>query len=452
MTYKKIIFIIILFPGLFFARNAFGAGNVYYSVGQNTTDHKTGSPTLTIASGVGTFSVAQTATNMGVGDRVTYGGAVAYISGRQDTSNWTMVTATGTTPVATTSAPVTSIAHEYTSLSAAEAGMTDANHTASTTITAAPAGSNNIINIPLYYDSGADTTGVTIDGSITDATHYIRIYTATSTAEVNQSQRHSGAWSDTKYNITRTATDTITVKDNYVYIDGLQIKNTASSGAYASVLPTTATGVYISNNILWAAFVGTAFTEVQVIAPDPGTLYIWNNIMYFTGTETQTNGITSYAATIYAYNNTISGFKYNYRTQSAGSVTYAKNNISQNSVTAGYSNTGGGSFHANSTNNLSDRADAPGSNPLNSKIVTFVSSSTGNFHLASNDTSGAIDGGTSLATDPDGAISFTTDIDEQSRPYGSAWDIGADEFHCAGCIIRIKGGVEIKGGVHVKRN
>src|SRR3989344_4190111 len=46
--------------------------SVYYSVGQNTNDHKTGSPTMSISSGVATFSVAQTATNMGVGDRVTY--------------------------------------------------------------------------------------------------------------------------------------------------------------------------------------------------------------------------------------------------------------------------------------------------------------------------------------------------------------------------------------------
>src|ERR1035441_1186170 len=63
------------------------ATNVYYSVGQTTSTHMTGSPTLTISVGVGTFSVPQTATNTGIGDAVTYNtNQVAYISGKQSTS------------------------------------------------------------------------------------------------------------------------------------------------------------------------------------------------------------------------------------------------------------------------------------------------------------------------------------------------------------------------------
>jgi hypothetical protein len=41
---------------------------VFFSVGQNTDDHKTGTPTVTIVDGVATFSEPQTAANMGVGD------------------------------------------------------------------------------------------------------------------------------------------------------------------------------------------------------------------------------------------------------------------------------------------------------------------------------------------------------------------------------------------------
>ncbi len=44
--------------------------NIYYSVGQNTNDHKTGTPTISITDGVATFSEAQTAANMGVGDKI----------------------------------------------------------------------------------------------------------------------------------------------------------------------------------------------------------------------------------------------------------------------------------------------------------------------------------------------------------------------------------------------
>ncbi|KKQ39021.1 MAG: hypothetical protein US57_C0023G0007, partial [Candidatus Moranbacteria bacterium GW2011_GWC2_37_73] len=43
---------------------------IYYSVGQSVADLKTATPTVTIASGVATFSAAQTG-NIGVGDRVT---------------------------------------------------------------------------------------------------------------------------------------------------------------------------------------------------------------------------------------------------------------------------------------------------------------------------------------------------------------------------------------------
>jgi hypothetical protein len=53
----------------------------------------TGTPTLTIAGGTGTFSVAQTARN-GRGDCVTYNSSsVAYISAKISTEQWTLNTA-----------------------------------------------------------------------------------------------------------------------------------------------------------------------------------------------------------------------------------------------------------------------------------------------------------------------------------------------------------------------
>ena len=48
------------------------ASNVYYSISPfGTGDIKTGSPTITIAAGVATLSVAQTG-NIGQGCRITY--------------------------------------------------------------------------------------------------------------------------------------------------------------------------------------------------------------------------------------------------------------------------------------------------------------------------------------------------------------------------------------------
>ncbi|KKQ38947.1 MAG: hypothetical protein US57_C0027G0002 [Candidatus Moranbacteria bacterium GW2011_GWC2_37_73] len=51
-----------------FSSQAHAATAIYYSIGQSAADLKTGTPTVTIASGVATFSAAQTG-NIGVGDR-----------------------------------------------------------------------------------------------------------------------------------------------------------------------------------------------------------------------------------------------------------------------------------------------------------------------------------------------------------------------------------------------
>ena len=48
------------------------ANVVFYSVGHSTADHKTGAPSVSIGAGLATFSVPQTAVNLGVGDVVDY--------------------------------------------------------------------------------------------------------------------------------------------------------------------------------------------------------------------------------------------------------------------------------------------------------------------------------------------------------------------------------------------
>ncbi len=203
----KVFLAFLAIAGSFFiltTTKASAATNVYYSVGQNTTDHKTGSPTLTISSGVGTFSVAQTATNMGVGDAVTYNtNQVAYISGKISTTQWNLITATGTTPADISNSTVVSIAHAFSSLNAAVGGTTPgasgANYLNTTDLTG---NGGYVLNIPCYYDTGADTTAVTISAWTTAAANYVRIYTPYDTsAEVNQSQRHSGVWTNNAYSL-----------------------------------------------------------------------------------------------------------------------------------------------------------------------------------------------------------------------------------------------------------
>ena len=75
---------------------------------------------VTISGGVATFSVAQTAPNLGVGDKISYGtNGVAYISAKQSQTVWNLITAKGATPTATSSAVVSSITHAFSSLNRA---------------------------------------------------------------------------------------------------------------------------------------------------------------------------------------------------------------------------------------------------------------------------------------------------------------------------------------------
>ena len=58
------------------------------------------------------------------------------------------------------------------------------------------------------------------------------------------------------------------------------------------------------------------------------------------------------------------------------------------------------------------------------KQVTFVDEAGRDFHLAADDDV-ARDRGLDLAGDS--VLSFSDDVDGESRPSGGAWDIGADE-------------------------
>jgi len=72
--------------------------NIYYSVGTNSSDLKLGSPNIDITSGVATFSVAQ-ADKIGVGDQINYStNSIAYISARTNSTQYSVITATGATP------------------------------------------------------------------------------------------------------------------------------------------------------------------------------------------------------------------------------------------------------------------------------------------------------------------------------------------------------------------
>jgi len=399
--------------------------NVNYSVGQNTLNHSSGG-SVTITSGIASFSVPQVAPNLGVGDRLTAGGNAYYLASKISTTAWRVVTKLGAAPADLAYTAVTSIAHEYTSLSAAEAGASDIDHLNSADLVSR----NVVLNFPCFFDTGPDTTATTIDGWTTGPKNYIRIYTPTNAStEVNASQRHGGQWDDTKFNIKLATGDPILVRSDNVRIQGLQIDIYNATTESEGIHFYGATGVCdyeASHNIIRGTIGGNTAEVHGIVVWNAGTAgsvsKVFNNIVYNfrTGNTSYVDGLAFWDPDFihYVYNNTI----YNCDVgidQGLGSTIVLKNNVVQNSR-IGYD----GSWHASSDYNLSDLAgDAPGANAKNLTAVTFVNTGTEDFHLAPADL-GAKDAGTNLSSDS--ALPFTSDVDNQTR--SGTWDIGADEI------------------------
>jgi len=406
---------------------------IYYSVGQNTTSHETGAGTVTVdaTARTATFSVAQTATNMGVGDLITYAGGACYITNKTSTTVWGCQTATGTAPTAVTNADVTSIAHAYASLSAVEAGAVDATHLNTTDLVSG----NYQLNFPCYYDTGADTTAVTVSGYTTGVSNYIKIYTPNNIAtEVNQSQRHSGKWDDGKYNLIMSGSifSAILLQEDFTFIDGLQIKEQPSSGYNAngiigSKYPDPIYGIAIANNIVWYAgsgnsdgngiSVGSGSTGVN----NPG-VRIYNNIVYGWTIGVSSHGITTNSSDGIIYNNTTYG-----NTNGVGASWTNSSRLINN---LSYNNSGYNIYcgqNSTSDYNLSGptKTDACGVHSKNAVTVAFADAANKDFHLSPSDTA-ARNFGVDLSSDS--FYSFANDIDNQTRNTTiNAWDIGADE-------------------------
>ena len=164
-------------------------GVIYYSVGTNAADLKSGTPTVTIASGWASFSVAQPLI-VGVGDEVTYNGATkAYISGRASSTVYSLTTATGQTPPDVSGVTVNSILRAFNTLTAATTGSADVNHLNTSDLVAG----GFQLNWSCYNDGPDPSSQVRIEEPwITGPSNFIRVFTPTDTTQVGTTQRHNG--------------------------------------------------------------------------------------------------------------------------------------------------------------------------------------------------------------------------------------------------------------------
>ncbi len=401
--------------------SAFGLKNVYYSVGTNVADLKSGTPAITIAAGIATLSIPQP-DNIGVGDAITYNtSAKCYITGRTSGTQYHVVTATGAVP-ANAAGPVNSIKRAFRSLYSAQAEASDATHLNGKNLLISDA----VLHFACYGD-GPDSYGgglwnelVEFSGWTTDANRYIRLYTPVLPTEVGRSQRHNGLWSENAYRIVYGAKwhGGIHGIACHLRIEGLQIENTMArdQGDIKAVRVEGAGEYQISSCLLRSTGGGVANSNDAGIDFDiayGATVKVWNNIVMDFGTgihwrweSSSINGVV--------YGNSVINCPLGGITLLGEAVynnLHMKNNLVQGSG-VNY-DCGGLESHAN---NLSQDATSP--NPgFRNKTVQFA----GGYHLAVTDVA-ARDKGADLSAA--GQI-YSVDIDGQARI--SPWDIGADE-------------------------
>ena len=372
---------------------------------------------------------------------MTYGASpsIAYISGRISETQWTLETATGTTPANAANATVSSINRAFASLSSAFSGATNASHLNTANLVTA----NTILNLPCYYDSGPDTVAATLPSSITTgASNYVNIFTPNNTStQANFSQRDNGMWTPTAYSLVVTnGNKALDIQASYVHVTGLQMKmvetatTTYASGIYdinLSSMPSTVTTstsqIIINSNILTfqTASSTTSAEGIENYGSGFPTVIIANNIAYGM-IGSLSSAVNVNAGAYYIYNNTAydNYQAYEIYGASASTTVVLKNNIAQDDASGGYGSSDP-FLSASSTNNISDHNDVPGTDSQRLVTVAFVSTSTDDFRLAGYDNI-ARGNGANLTSDP--VYPLTYDFTGATRPSTGAWDVGAIEF------------------------
>jgi hypothetical protein len=406
---------------------------VYYSVGTSRsvpTDLKSGSPTITITSGIATFSSPQP-NNVGVGDEIVYGGVTSYISGRLSSTQYTVTTRLGVPAADVGATSVTRIYRAFASLSAAQANSANGTHLGTSDLVTA----NIQLNWPCYND-GPLTDIVGITGHATGPANYIRVYAPVSASEVGVSQRHSGTFS-TGFQLRSTNGDTIQNYDAYFRVEGLTIQATVNAtGWYGGIqsFPTGVSDVRISHNIIKGVVTaGNPAYGIMVGTNTANVHRVWNNIVYnFPNSTAETGiGIDIEEGVAYVFNNTVYNCQVGITRYSSVGGSQATNNVSINdALNAAYTDYLhlGSAPAVTQSNNVSSDATATGAGSQTNKTAYaayFVSTIPGNEDLHLRSTSFNLWGSNGGDLSADANLPVTEDIDGAPRVRP---DIGADEF------------------------
>src|SRR5215831_7071713 len=415
---------------------AYAVTDVYYSVGQNNSDHKSPATTVGISSGTATFDFAPTAPNMGVGDDVNVGGTHYFIEAKLSGTQWTVTTPTGAQPAdVSAGTTLTSISHAFVGIQNAFNGspkVTDAAHLNNTTLTAI----DTFLHLACYNDTGAldTTTAITAQNITTDSTHWVLIYTPVSTVtEANSNQRHSGFWDPTKFNINVSNAIAMSFTSvAYIWMDGLQITNNSPSADARYVM--NYTGPYtaganeqrLSNSIV-KGHGNPSWFQRGVSAAAANTVFtMWNVIVYGIGNPSNANSVGLVLGGTSANLNNVTAIGGNQALQRSSGAIQCKNMYAGGSVGLAYS-----TALITKTNCAShDTSGSPGLQSIAADTTTFRNVTTGSEDYRLSTIPGGsplVDKGALNITDT-APLNYANDIEGQARLQGMAMDIGADEY------------------------
>jgi hypothetical protein len=298
----------------------------------------------------------------------------------------------------------------------------------------------NRLEVGVAYNDGpfftaaqpSGTPGLEIAGATTDAAHYMKLTVA-------EGQRHNGtAGTGARLVLKAAYANAVDIKSRYTVLEWLEI-----DGNSAAFSDDGGSGVTLGLD----SMLGGGFTldhllihnvwRSGIVGSNLRFSYtVTNNILYNIG---RTGIAFSYSVNAVIANNTLYNIDSDATTagpfHGIGATDFSGASVIQNNIVT---RCGGPCFTtANSANsvslgfNISSDATATGANSQTgvaaATLFESLASGSENLHLKS--TASAINAGTDLSG------IFKTDIDNQMRPIGSAWDIGADEAVAGGGTV-----------------
>lgn len=300
---------------------------------------------------------------------------------------------------------------DYASLSAWESARAAAHAGSSYNLV-----TDDCVEIASCY-GGTDTTPVSFHNWATDAGHFLQIETPTS-------ERHSGKWDASKYNLNVADAQLFNCPIDYTKFIGIQF-GLSSQTKYIEM-------VYMSGHTQELSFCIVRGMNSSQITRGMSVIYgikLWNCLFYDIGANVSSVAVQNHGDSQFYSCTFIGGGIQTINFNDVGSTCVAKNCYAGGA--SSHTLTGGGSTVTMVTCATSDTDGSVGLQNIPISTANFVNCTAGgasqDYHLV---------GGSSLigtGTDTSGDASpfnFTTDIDGQTRTV--PWSVGADQYIAPG--------------------